>query len=96
MVEISLIELEMYVIAALGARGVQASRIVVQPSNADGGWQIESAPYGVVDVAAFAKVAQEVERELSAKYKVRRQSRGGASGPRARCAAQDNRSLPRT
>jgi hypothetical protein len=80
MVEISLVELEMHVVAAIGARGIPAQRVAVRPSNPDGGWQIEREPYGVADLAAFAKAAQEVEAELGAKYKVHRLLRGGAGG----------------
>ena len=80
MVEISLVELEMYVAAAIEARGVVAGRLVVRSSDANGGWHIEREPYGVTDLVAFERAAKEVEAELGAKYKVHRLSRGGAQG----------------
>ena len=80
MVEISMIELEMHVAAALEARGVRTHRVAIMPEGAEGGWRIAADPYAPASQADFAMASRQIEAELGAKFRLRRPARNGVYG----------------
>lgn len=81
MIEISLVELQLHVAAALATHGIGAEAFEVLP-DVDGGWRIrlnDDYEMGLaVDECALA--ISQVEAALGERYKVHRLSLGGVYG----------------
>ncbi|HVM83723.1 MAG TPA: hypothetical protein VMW18_07530 [Candidatus Binatia bacterium] len=80
MVEISMIELEMHVAAAMEARGVHAHRVAIVPDGVEGGWRIAGDFFAPASQVDFATASGQVEAELGAKFRLRRPARNGVYG----------------
>jgi hypothetical protein len=78
-IEISLVELQLHVAAALATHGIGAESFEVRP-DAAGGWRIELIGDEPMQCGEHNVAVRQVEESLRGRYKVHRLSLGGAYG----------------